>query len=145
MPVLHELQLGSSFDDLLVEVFALEGVDAASKPKDPVYSALVRDPTGFARLVYRSTNKCSPSAVKKGKFYLVAGARGAWDRCHPSGARHTASLSMMPHTHAALHLAAGAASSTPWPQQMASRSRKLRIRMTNTWPWMGHGAAAQAR
>ncbi|KAG2438855.1 hypothetical protein HXX76_005395 [Chlamydomonas incerta] len=70
---LHELSLGDTFEDLLVEVWQLEGVDAASKPRDPVYSALVRDPSGYCRLVYRASNACKPSAVKKGKFYRVSG------------------------------------------------------------------------
>lgn len=73
---LHELQLGDTFEDVLLEVVALEGVDPASKPKDPAYTALVRDPTAYCRLVYRSSTRCSPSNVKKGKFYLVSGEEG---------------------------------------------------------------------
>ncbi|MEW5311596.1 MAG: hypothetical protein WDW38_003296 [Sanguina aurantia] len=70
---LHELVLGSAVEDLHVEVYLLEGTDPLSKPKDPVYSAIVRDQTGYARLVYRASNKCTPSNVKKGKFYVVSG------------------------------------------------------------------------
>lgn len=58
-------------------------MDAASKPRDPVYSAVVRDPSGYCRLIYRATNACKPSAVKKGKFYRVSGERvwgQAWER-----------------------------------------------------------------
>ncbi|KAG2495666.1 hypothetical protein HYH03_006266 [Edaphochlamys debaryana] len=70
---IHELSLGDSFDDLLVEVWQLEGVDPHSKPKDPVYSAIVRDPSGYCRLIYRANNSCRPSNVKRGKFYRVSG------------------------------------------------------------------------
>ena len=76
MVQLHQLSLGDRFDDMLLEVYSLNGVDAESKPRDPVYSAIVRDPSGYARLIYRSSNNCRPSNVKKGKFYMVSGARG---------------------------------------------------------------------
>jgi hypothetical protein len=72
---IHELTLGCSFEDLLVEVYSLDGVDPLSKPNDPAYRATVRDPTGYVTLVYRSSNKCQPSNVKKGKFYTVSGEK----------------------------------------------------------------------
>lgn len=57
-----------------MQVWQLEGVDAAaSKPKDPAYNAIVRDPSGYARLVYRANNNCRPSNVKRGKYYLLSG------------------------------------------------------------------------
>ncbi|GIL56706.1 hypothetical protein Vafri_12014 [Volvox africanus] len=70
---LHELGLGDTFEDLLVEVWQLEGVDPASKPRDPIYSAMVRDPSGYCRLIYRANNNCKPSNVKRGKFYRISG------------------------------------------------------------------------
>ncbi|GLI65240.1 hypothetical protein VaNZ11_008725, partial [Volvox africanus] len=70
---LHELALGDTFEDLLVEVWQLEGVDPASKPRDPVYSALIRDPSAYCRLIYRANNNCKPSNVKRGKFYRISG------------------------------------------------------------------------
>ncbi|KAL6761977.1 hypothetical protein V8C86DRAFT_1785081 [Haematococcus lacustris] len=70
---LHELSLGCSFEDLLVEVFSLEGQDPESKPNDPAFTAIVRDQTAYCALVYRSSNKCQPSAVKKGRFFSVSG------------------------------------------------------------------------
>lgn len=75
MVQIHELTLGSTFDDLLVEVYNLEGTDPTSKPNDPAYIATVRDPTGYATLVYRSSNKCQPSNVKKGRYFMISGAR----------------------------------------------------------------------
>jgi hypothetical protein len=74
---IDQLTLGAQFEDLLVEVFSLDGVDTVSKAKDPVYRATVRDSTGFVTLVYRSSNNCSPSNIKKGKYYYVTGAVGA--------------------------------------------------------------------
>ncbi len=70
---LHDLTLGCVFEDLLVEVYALEGADPASKPNDPAYTAIVRDPSGYCTLVYRSSNKCQPSNVKKGRYFLISG------------------------------------------------------------------------
>ncbi len=70
---LHDLTLGCVFEDLLVEVYNLEGADPASKPNDPAYTAVVRDPSGYCTLVYRSSNKCQPSNVKKGRYFLISG------------------------------------------------------------------------
>jgi hypothetical protein len=55
------------------QVWQLEGVDPASKPRDPVYSAVVRDPSGYCRLIYRANNSCKPSNVKRGRFYRMSG------------------------------------------------------------------------
>lgn len=73
MVQIHELTLGDSFEDLLVDVYSVAGVDPESKPNDPAYTAVVRDGTGFITFVYRASNKCQPSAIKKGKQYYVSG------------------------------------------------------------------------
>ncbi len=86
---LHELTLGCSFEDLLVEVYSLDGVDPASKPSDPAFYATVRDPTGYATLVYRASNKCQPSNVKKGRYYLVSGAHAPRSSIHHARCRRS--------------------------------------------------------
>lgn len=73
MVFIHELALGTSFENLLVEVYELLGVDAVAKARDPVYLAKVVDPTGYVTLVYRNSSNCRPSNVKKGKSYLISG------------------------------------------------------------------------
>ena len=70
---IHELSLGSRFDNLIVEVHEILGVDKESKPNDPVYTAIVKDATGYARLVYRSSNSCRALAVKRSKVYSITG------------------------------------------------------------------------
>lgn len=76
MVQLHELTLGDSVDNLLVEIHSVDGVDPESKPNDPAYKATVRDSTGYATLVYRSSNSKSKQAtitLKQGQPYLISG------------------------------------------------------------------------
>lgn len=73
MVQIDRLVLGTEIENLLVEVFSLEGIDEASKPEDPAHKAIVGDATGQVRLVYRASTACRPTQVKKGKTYLVTG------------------------------------------------------------------------
>jgi hypothetical protein len=73
MVFIHELSLGSRFDNLVVEVHELLGIDTESKPNDPVYTAIVKDATGYAKLVYRGSSSCRASAVKRSKVYSITG------------------------------------------------------------------------
>ncbi|KAK9817275.1 hypothetical protein WJX72_012139 [[Myrmecia] bisecta] len=70
---IHDLALGTSFEDLLVEVVSCHGVNAKTKAENPVYSATVADATGYVTLIYRTSTNCRPSNVKKGKCYMVSG------------------------------------------------------------------------
>ncbi len=63
-------------------------MDPTSKPKDPVYSAIVRDPSGYCRLIYRANNNCRPSNVKKGKFYRISGEEAVRGVLKQVGVKH---------------------------------------------------------
>jgi hypothetical protein len=73
MVQIANLVLGLEFKNLLVEVTEVGGIDPESKPEDPVHTAIVSDPTGHIRLVYRAATAVRPTVVKKGKTYSIAG------------------------------------------------------------------------
>lgn len=131
---IQELTLGDSFDNLHVEVYSLEGVDPASKPNDPAHIAIVRDPTGYATLVYRSSNKCQPSAVKKGKFFHISGERGARKGCkqQPGRAWKSCAHAAAPH-HAASH--AWAIMLPPAALCLSCQQRTQRAAAWTMHPW----------
>lgn len=76
MVQIDSLVLGTEVKDLIVQVLAIEGIDPNTKPEDPAHTATVGDATGQIRLVYRASTACRPTAVKKGKTYLVTGTPG---------------------------------------------------------------------
>ena len=76
--MLHELSLGDRFESLHVEVYSVDGVVPGSKPKDPVFIATVRDPSGYCVLAYRDNIACT---LRKGKFYVVSGAQACACGC----------------------------------------------------------------
>jgi hypothetical protein len=59
----------------LWQVYELQGMDPESKPNDPAYSAVIRDQTGYATLVYRSSARGSPLTLKRGKFFQITGTQ----------------------------------------------------------------------
>lgn len=73
MVQLHDISPGDTFKNLIVKVHSVDGKDEGSKPKDPVYLATVKDASGYATLVYRDSNNCKPSNVKRGKVYSITG------------------------------------------------------------------------
>lgn len=93
-------------------------MDPTSKPKDPVYSAIVRDPSGYCRLIYRANNNCRPSNVKKGKFYRMSGkmCKGGMGACG-RGAREGL---MSAQVAAAVHALHAGAPSVPCKFQCTS-------------------------
>ena len=76
--LLHGLTPGQTIDDLLCEVVGDERpID--TNPGNPAFSVLVRDQTAYATLIYRSTNACRPTDVKRGRMLNVrpsAGGKG---------------------------------------------------------------------
>lgn len=56
-----------------IEVVSLDGVDKTTDPKEELHFATVRDSSGFATLVYRSTNRANETNVRKGKVFVASG------------------------------------------------------------------------
>ena len=71
--LLHELAPGNDFHGFLVEMHSLDDVDEQTKAHDPAYMATVKDASGNAWLVYRSSNNCRPSAIKRQKTFSISG------------------------------------------------------------------------
>ena len=131
MPHLHELTPGTDVKDVLVELQSIDAVEPGPRPSDPIYRATVRDATGYATLVYQASPACKPPGIKKGRMYLVSGAR-------PPGLslpeRKVAAACVRPgrcagraFTAAALHR------SLPPAGQVVSQKGCLQIRVTATW------------
>lgn len=70
MVTLHELALGTSFEDLVVAVHRLEGPIDSAATQTTDQRVTVRDGTGFASLLYSGSGDCR---VKTGQVYKLSG------------------------------------------------------------------------